>query len=26
LDGQNYNLNNIGTIDGTNLQIDFGGL
>jgi hypothetical protein len=26
LDGQNNNLNNIGTIDGTNLQIDFGGL
>ena len=26
LDGQNFNLNNIGTIDGTNLQIDFGGL
>jgi hypothetical protein len=26
LDGQNFNLSNIGTIDGTNLQIDFGGL
>ena len=26
LDGQNNNLNNIGTIDGANLQIDFGGL
>jgi tetrahydromethanopterin S-methyltransferase subunit B len=26
LDGQNNNLSNIGTIDGTNLQIDFGGL
>ena len=24
LDGQNNNLSNIGTIDGTNLQIDFG--
>ena len=24
LDGQNNNLNNIGTIDGTNLQLDFG--
>jgi hypothetical protein len=26
LDGQNNNMNNIGTIDGTNLQIDFGGI
>ena len=26
LDGQDNNLNNIGTIDGTNLQLDFGGL
>jgi hypothetical protein len=26
LDGQNNNLSNIGTIDGTNLQLDFGGL
>jgi hypothetical protein len=24
LDGQNFNLTNIGTIDGTNLQLDFG--
>jgi len=24
LDGQNNNLTNIGTIDGTNLQLDFG--
>ena len=24
LDGQNNNLNNIGTIDGANLQLDFG--
>ena len=26
LDGQNNNMSNIGTIDGTNLQIDFGGI
>jgi len=26
LDGQNNNLNNIGTIDGTNLQLDFGSI
>ena len=26
LDGQNYNLTNIGTVSGTNLQLDFGGL
>jgi len=26
LDGQNYNMTNIGTISGTNLQLDFGGL
>jgi hypothetical protein len=26
LDAQNYNMSNVGTIDGTNLQLDFGGL
>ena len=26
LDGQNNNLTNIGTISGTNLQLDFGSL
>ncbi len=26
LDGQNFNLTNIGTISGSNLQLDFGGL
>ena len=26
LDGQNNNLNNIGTVDGTNLQLDFGSI
>ena len=26
LDGQNNNMSNIGTIDGTNLQLDFGTL
>jgi hypothetical protein len=26
LDGQNNNLTNIGTVSGSNLQIDFGGL
>ena len=26
LDGQNNNMSNIGTVDGTNLQIDFGGI